>query len=384
MKNIPKYFLMLLLYNLLIILAGCSIQPCAKPENSQLNWNDLKYSHSMDLQYAKNFSVDYYENGYTLITIIDSGKFLLVPENKAVPTDLDAGITVLKQPVKGIYLVATSAMDLFCALDSLNAIRLSGTDAEHWHIPKARAAMENGSILYAGKYNAPDYELILSQECGLAIESTMIYHTPEVKEKLMEFGIPVLVERSSYETHPLGRMEWIQLYGALLGKEDLAQKLLNAQTTKLRALSSKNITNKTVAFFYISNSGYVNVRKPGDYISKMIELAGGKYIFNDLGQQDNSLSTINMQMESFYAAAKNADIIIYNSTIDAELGSLNDLLEKSPLLKDFKAVQSGEVWCTTKNMFQETMSLGDMVMDFHSVIQQEGDNTPLKFLYRLQ
>ena len=44
--------------------------------------------------------------------------------------------------------------------------------------------------------SAPDYELIVSEKCGLAIESTMIYHSPEVKEKLEEFGIPVLVEHS--------------------------------------------------------------------------------------------------------------------------------------------------------------------------------------------
>lgn len=54
----------------------------------------------------------------------------------------------------------------------------------------------------------PDYELILENDCDLAIESTMIYHSPEVKEQLESFEIPVLVERSSYEEHPLGRLEW--------------------------------------------------------------------------------------------------------------------------------------------------------------------------------
>ena len=53
----------------------------------------------------------------------------------------------------------------------------------------------------------------------------MIYHTPEVKERLEEFGIPVLVERSSYESHPLGRVEWIKLYGVLLGKEESLTRL---------------------------------------------------------------------------------------------------------------------------------------------------------------
>ena len=66
-------------------------------------------------------------------------------------------------------------------------------------------------MYYAGKYNAPDYELILSKACDLAIESTMISHSPEVKEQLEQLGIPVLVERSSYESHPLGRMEWLKL-----------------------------------------------------------------------------------------------------------------------------------------------------------------------------
>lgn len=65
---------------------------------------------------------------------------------------------------------------------------------------------------------APDYELILSGGCGLAVESTMVNHVPEVREKLEELGIPVLIDQSSYESHPLGRTEWIKLYGALLGK----------------------------------------------------------------------------------------------------------------------------------------------------------------------
>ena len=52
--------------------------------------------------------------------------------------------------------------------------------------------MDAGKILYAGKYNAPDFERILSSSCGLAVESTMINHVPEVREKLEELGIPVL------------------------------------------------------------------------------------------------------------------------------------------------------------------------------------------------
>ena len=291
---------------------------------------------------------------------------------------------MIHKPVQNIYLVATSAMDLFCALDGLDSISLSGTDADGWYIDEAKKALEDGSILFAGKYSAPDYELILSKNCGLAIESTMISHSPEVKEKLESFGIPVLVEHSSYESHPLGRTEWLKLYGVLLGKEDMADELFQEQVEKLKSVEDSDNTGKTVAFFYINSIGAANVRKSNDYVSKMIELAGGKYIFDDLGDE-NALSTMNMQMEEFYAGAKDADYIIYNSTIDGELSSVDQLLSKSALLGDFKAVKDGNVWCTSQNLFQETMELGTMIEDIHTMLTSDDpDLDTLTYMHKLK
>ena len=165
-------------------------------------------------------------------------------------------------------------------------------------------------MIYAGKYNAPDYELILSKSCDLAIESTMIHHAPEVKEQLEQLGIPVLVERSSYESHPLGRMEWLKLYGVLLGKEELAKELFDEQLKQLGNLDAGKPLGRTVAFFYVSSNGYVNVRKSSDYVAKIIEMAGGSYVPDNLMENENALSTMNMQMETFYAEAKDGRLYV--------------------------------------------------------------------------
>lgn len=382
MKQQPLTRLPLLVLLLCLLLSGCGQHTTSQ----QTAWDNLQFDYSLDLTYADQFAVDYYQGGYAKITIGGTDTYLLVPEGAAVPDQLPDTVTVLQQPLDSIYLVATSAMDLFRELDALGAISLSGTDAAGWYIPQAQQAMEEGRITYAGKYSAPDYEVILSQDCDLALESTMIYHTPEVKEQLEKFGIPVLVERSSYESHPLGRIEWLKLYAVLLDKEEAAEAYFSQLTDKLLPVLEQPNTGKTVAFFYITSNGAANVRKSGDYIAKSIELAGGQYIFSDLASEDgNALSTMNMQMEAFYAGARDADVLIYNSTIDGELQTMDQLFAKSPLLKDFQAVKTGNVWCTGKNLFQESLGLGDLIIDLHTILAaDEPENLQLTYLHHVQ
>ena len=116
---------------------------------------------------------------------------------------------------------------------------------------------------------------------------------------------------------------------------------------------------------------------------KMIEMAGGRYIPAAFGEGEHGLSSESMQMEAFYESARDADYIIYNSAIDKEPGSLEELLKKSGLLADFRAVREGHVWCTGKNMFQESMGLGDVILDIHRMLGG-ADPQEMTYLYPLE
>ena len=354
----------------------------------------LTYDHSMELSYAENFAVDYYEGGYKLLTTrLNGDRILIVPKHQQAPKDAEALVSpsaegepgkliVLQEPVKNLYLVASSVMDMFAQLDSMDAISMCGLKEEDWYIPAAKQAMKEGTLLYAGKYSQPDYELLLSQNCSMAIENSMIYHTPEVMEKLDEFGIPTLVEYSSYEEHPLGRVEWVRFFGALLDQEEKADQLFEKQKEALKRVEAEESTGKTVAFFYITSNGLVQVRQSTDYIPKMIELAGGKYVFENLGDPDSRRSTVNLQLEDFYDGAQDADFLVYNTTIDRQVQTLEDLLKKCSLLKDFKAVKNHQVWCTAEDMYQQSMSAGNLIEDFHRMLT--GDDKETRYLYRLK
>ena len=381
MKKIVLLFIVIGILTGMVTACGSAADGDQKTHDTEIS-QQLTFDHSETLDYAQKFSIDRYQDDYALVTITDDSRYLVVPEGKVAPDDLDPDIVVIQQPVQNIYLAASAALDMFVATDALDAVRFSSLKADGWYIEEAKKAMEDGDIIYAGKYSAPDYEMILNENCGLAIENTMILHTPEVKEQMEKFKIPVLVDHSSYETNPLGRTEWVKLYGLLTGHEDQAEQAFDAEAKAFEQVSDQDATGKTVAFFYITTNGEANVRKSADYLPKMIELAGGSYIFDDLGDEEEATSTVSLQMEEFYAGAKDADYIIYNSTIEGELSSMQDLLAKSPLLEKFKAVKEGHVYCTTKNLYQSTMELGTITSDIRKMLT--GDDADLTYLYKVE
>lgn len=350
--------------------------------------DSLEMTGSMELRYAHEFSLDYCSDGSMLLTVADRDRFLLLPEDYSGEVEDLGEISVLQLPLTNLYIASSSVMDLLREVDALAQVAATATPAESWSIPAICDRVSSGDIFYAGKYSAPDYEQILAAGCPLAVENTMIYHCPGVKEQLESLGIPVLVEHSSYESHPLGRLEWIRLYGILTGHEAEAEAFFSESCAQVEA-AEKAATGENgpkTAFFSVSTGGYAVVRSPGDYIVKMIELAGGTYVPEDLPSDTGShTSTMNLQLEAFYAGAGSADVLIYNGTIEGTMYSMKELDQKSPLFSGFHAVETGNVWCTEQNVFQQTTGIPQMILELRRIFTEGTalDDSELTYFHRM-
>ena len=464
--------------------SGKSISPhtSGMVENTSVQWSDLIKTDSMDLTYATQFAVDYYQDDYTLITIAGQQKYLLLPDDSAddaantsenakdesdpdisdiaavkpdpdisdnttaksdpgisdnaaakpdpnisgsagnIPEDLPDDIVVLKRNPKRVYIASSSCMDFWRELDELDAVWFTSTKRQDWDLPEAAERMTDGDLEFVGKYNAPDFEYLLAENCGLAVENTMIYHTPDTLEKLESLGIPVLVEYSSYEESPLGRLEWIRLWGLLTGREKEADDFFSEQVKQFSRLTETtgnavaegdgtavtksedntvtetagsstidngNSTDTRIVYFSINANGVIRVPKPSSYIPALIEMAGGKYALADADLTDdsqNAASSMNMQMEDFYVLAKDADVLIYNGTIEGNLASIDDLIAKNALFKDFSAVKNHRVWCQDGDLFQHPTAVAEEVTAFGEVMagQDANEANGGKFLQKLE
>ena len=389
-KRRDGFVFLLILCLLSAILTGCGSdggQAGQDGNNGDTNDRILQidvdsYEKSVTFDYARCLAIDQYEGGYSLVDVFDDAKYLVVPEGGSVPKELDDSIQIIQQPLNHIYLGATAVMSLFDAIDALDHVSMTALKESGWTVENAAKRMREGKLVYAGKYNTPDYELILAQGCELAIESTMIYHTPDVKEMLEELGVPVLVDRSSYESNPLGRTEWIKLYGVLTGKEEAANAFFEKQKESVAELENYSSTGKVAAFFYLTTDGKVVVRSSTDYVPSMIKMAGGVYAFDGVVDEDGKTS-VSMTMESFYEKARDADYIIYNASIDSSVKTIEDLIKKDEVLKEFKAVKNGACYTTGSSMYQRTDVIANMILDFHKVFTGQ-DTDQLEFLEKMK
>lgn len=364
-----------------LALSGCSAAG-EGDERAARSLDALGEPAPVALARATQFSLDAYAGGYRLASLASGDRFLIVPEGSTAPDGLPEGVAVVQQPLANVYLASTGMICLVDAVGALDAVGVSSVRAEDSPVEAFTECLESGEISYGGIYRAPDYELISAAGCPLAIENTNIDHVPEVRAKLEELGVTVLMEQSSREGDMLGRLEWVKLMGALFDREDEAAEVFDDVARRVEEAAAEGPAGRTVAFFYVNEDGAAVTRRSGDYFCQMIEAAGGAYVsFSEEGATESSPTTVTVEMERFYEGARDADVIIYNGTIDDGVTSLEALSEKNRLIADFKAVREGNVWTCDANLYQQMTSMADIIEDFRAAFSGTGE--PTTFIWRL-
>ena len=333
----------------------------------------LTYESTDETKFAGCYRIHRYSGGYAVICVNDGRNYLIVPDGKEIPKTED--MKILQQPLDKIYLAASGAMCQFDTIGAVGNIALSGIEKDSWYIDSAKKLMEEETLKYGGKYSAPNYEMMVSDDIDLAIESTMILHSPKVIEKLEQLEIPVFIDRSSYEQDPVGRCEWIKIYGLLTGKEKEAEQAFSEQLEKVTSLNDIDFSGKKVSFFSINSEHLIYTRGKDDYFAKMVEKAGGVYVAPPENNKDGNSSYLSVSTEAYYDYARDVDILIYNAAIEDAPKDLEELKKSDVIFGDMKAVKSGDVWYTDKSLYQFANKTGDIISDLSKVLSEKSDDT---------
>ena len=153
--------------------------------------------------------------------------------------------------------------------------------------------------------------------------------------KLKELGTKVIINADYLETDPLGRAEWIKLFGALFCRENSADSIFNSEVAeyeKLKSFVNNSIITrpKVMLGLPFKDTWYIS---PGNsFISKLIEDAGGDYLWKD------TESSVSMPygLENVYLRAMKADVWLNIGSVNSrnEISYVDQRLSDLPCFKN--------------------------------------------------
>jgi len=191
-------------------------------------------------------------------------------------------------PVKKVICFSSSHVAMISALGKQESIKgISGL--KYICDSTVNVLAGNGNIIETGYEDNLNYELLIKEKPDVALIYGVGTEHARYISRLEELGIQVIYVAEYLENHPLGRLEWIKLFGILFNEYNKAESIFNIKAGIYDSLCkiSYNNQNRPVVFSGspIGDNWYV----PGgiSFMANLIKDAGGNYIFAENKQNES-------------------------------------------------------------------------------------------------
>lgn len=330
-------------YFLLILAASCT--------GENVKQRDAEYDvENEKVTRAERFSLVTLDS-CSLLTIIDPWQgakgqrqtWYLVEKGRKPPGTAKPE-SVIYTPVERIICLSTTHLAMVTALGKEDAVAgVSG--AEFIYNERISTMIADGLISDVGYEAGMNSELIIKTAPDLVMMYGIGNESAAYTSKITELGIKVLFNADYLETDPLGKAEWIKLFGALFLKEEMADSIFNAVSEAyddVRKIAAKNseYTPSVLLGLPFRDTWYIS---PGNsYISKLISDAGGSYLWSDT---ESSLS-MPYALETVFMKAQEADYWLNTGSAD----SGNDILAMDKRLGSITCFKNGNLYNNNKRI----------------------------------
>lgn len=326
-----KNFCGILMPLLLCLLSSCTGKVRQTTGNTE---------RTVELEYAQLLKMRT-GDGYTTVEILnpwDSAailhRYVLVPKDSRPPRNLPEG-DVVSIPLQRAAVYSSVHCGLADELGAFAAVR-GVCDLQFINLPKVHRGVEQGSITDLGSSMAPNIERIINLQPDAILLSP--FENSGSYGKLGKLHIPIIECADYMEATPLGRAEWMKLFGLLLGREREADSLFAAISKRYNGMRRTPGEHPTVVTEMKTGSTWY-VAGGRSYVSALIRDAGGNYLFKDVA----STGSVPQSPEKVFDMAQKADVwlIKYGQPKDM---TLKELGEAWPANIHIKAYRDGEVY----------------------------------------
>ncbi len=310
-----------------------------------------------EMKYAKLFSIKK-RDGYIIIKDSKGRKIVLWKDKKP---EIEADLFV-KIPVKRVVVFSPTYVAYLKAINCTSSI-VGVVSVKKWYFDEIKRGIESGKIVEIGKARSPDYEKILALNPDVVFVNAK-FAGEDVVKKLKALKIPYVACDAWLEENPLGRLEWVKFFAAFFDKLDDAKNYFNS--VEKRILEVQNIVKgerKVNVVYALVLKGRVFVPGGNSYHAKLIEMAGGNYVFKDL----NTTGYVEINEEELINRTANADvyIAIYMGT---PIKSKEDLIREVPGLAKTKPFKEDRVYAMQPWIWQHIDRMDEIIEDLAAIL----------------
>jgi iron complex transport system substrate-binding protein len=362
------------------------IYPIVQEPTAQEATEELS-PHEVQVEYAQGFTIEYFET-YKVLTVLqpwlgasETFSYILVPKGGSAPEETN-GALVVNVPIESIVTMSTTYFPFLESLGKLDTL-VGVDDVTYAYNETVRAMAENGELVITGGGaggGTANVEALI--ELSPDVIMTSASGTPELDAhpKLIEAGLPVVLNGDYLENSPLGRAEWGKFIAAFYNQEAEAETQFNEMVSRYNALVelTANVPEKPSVFTNTDFQGSWYVPAGQSYAAILLQDAGANYLWAD----EAGTGSIPFSFEAVVEKASEADYWL-NVGFPSDLDSLLTMDER---YQGFKAFETGQVYNYNKRVtdnggmdyYESGVAnpdkiLADLVAIFHPELMPEHD-----------
>jgi iron complex transport system substrate-binding protein len=333
--------LLIISYLIAILFCSCSIRKGAESIKSTVSGNPIVTN-------AERLRLESFD-GYIKATVLNPWQgteginfnYYFVRRGSVVPPGLDSS-QVIFVPVKKIICMSTTHISMITALSEVNSIAgVSG--ANYIYSDSLAVNIRKGLVEDVGYEENLNKELILKISPDLVMMYGIGSESIGYVSKIIELGIKVVFNADYLETDPLAKAEWIKLFGILYCKEKLADSIYSSEVETYKNLKNyiqRNIADKPKVLLGLPYKDTWYVSPGNSYISKLIEDAGGNYLWQDT----RSSFAMPLGIENVYLRSMSADFWLNIGSA----GTRDNISAVDQRLKDLPCFRDGHMYNNIK------------------------------------
>lgn len=323
----------IILFFTLTLVLSCKQENSSNTTLEQKVKNTIEFAKDLEIYKYKGFSILKVKNPWPNAN--KDFTYILQEKNGIIPDSLKQH-TAIQVPIKTVVATSTTHIASLVMLGVENTL-VGFPHLDYISSEKVRKNIDSGKVKELGNNQTLNVEIAIDLAPSVIVGYGLDNHNPSL-DNLEKSGLKVILNGDWNEQSPLGKAEWIKFFGALYGKEELANTLFNnikEEYHSALAIAKSAQFHPTV----FAGSMYEEiwyVPQGQSWGSLFLKDAGAHYIWtNEKGTGGLSLS-----FEKVFEKAQNADFWIG----PGQFNSLEEMAKTNPHYTQFKAFKTKQVY----------------------------------------